>query len=142
MARDNPGWGYQRIQGELRGLGYSVSAATVRRVLKRLRIPPAPRRHDLAWRQFLRTQAVTMLACDFFTVDCAITLNRVYVFFVMAVGSRYVHLLGVTTNPDGPWTLQQALRAHKERQRAEAAAHAERVTGTAGMCSPTAMGSL
>jgi putative transposase len=108
MARDNPGWGYQRIQGELRQLGQSVSAATIRRVLKRLRIPPAPRRHDLSWRQFLRTQATTMLACDFFTVDCAVTLQRVYAFFVMEVGSRYVHVLGVTSHPDGAWTIQQA----------------------------------
>ncbi|WP_190816562.1 integrase core domain-containing protein [Saccharopolyspora pogona] len=49
-----------------------------------------------------------MLACDFFHVDCAVTLKRIYVFFVMEVGSRYVHLLGTTTNPDGAWTTQQA----------------------------------
>ncbi|EWM10038.1 integrase [Kutzneria sp. 744] len=62
---------------------------------------------DMTWRQFLRTQASTMLACDFFHVDCALTLKRIYVFFVLEVGSRYVHILGTTTNPDGGWTTQQ-----------------------------------
>jgi putative transposase len=107
LARENPRWGYQRIAGELGKLGFGLSPSTVRRLLASAGLGPAPRRPELSWRSFLRRQAATMLACDFFTIE-TVTLRRLYVLFFIEVGSRQVHLAGCTTNPTAAWVVQQA----------------------------------
>src|SRR5712691_10698976 len=107
LAPENPRWGYPRIAGELLKLGMRVSPSTVRRLLLGAGLGPAPRRAGPSWRDFLRQQAASMLACDFFTVE-TISLRRFYVLFFIELGSRRVQLAGCTTNPSGAWVTQQA----------------------------------
>jgi putative transposase len=107
FARDNPAWGYRRIVGELRGLGVAVSASSVRAILIRHGLPPAPERDGASWRQFLRQQATTMLACDFLTVE-TIWLTRIYVLFFVSLERRRIEFIASTRNPNGRWIAQQA----------------------------------
>jgi len=107
LARENPRWGYLRIVGELKKLGVTVSKTSVSTVLRRHGLPPAPRRRSPTWTQFLSAQATGIVATDFFHVD-SVALRRYYVLFVIEIHSRVVHVLGVTTNPNGPWVTQGA----------------------------------
>ena len=107
LARENPRWGYRRIAGELAGLGIQTSATTVRKLLAEAGLGPAGRRGGLPWREFIRRQAQTMIACDFFTVE-TFSLRRIYVLFFIELQSRRVQLAGLTESPDGAWVTQQA----------------------------------
>jgi hypothetical protein len=107
LAAENPGWGYRRIQGEMLKLGYVISHTSIAKLLRRNRIPPAPRRHDCSWRAFLRQHAAQILATDFFTVETA-WLKRLYVLFFIEHATRTVHLAGITAHPTGDWMVQQA----------------------------------
>jgi putative transposase len=107
LARENPRWGYQRIAGEINGLGLRVSATTVKKILRQAGIGPGGERAGISWRAFLRAQARSMLAVDFFTVE-TIALQRLYVLFFIELASRRVHFAGCTANPTGAWVTQQA----------------------------------
>jgi putative transposase len=107
LARENSSWVYKRIAGELRNVGISVSATSVRAILIRHGLPSAPQRDELSWRDFLRQHAATTLACDFFTVETA-WLKRIYVLFFLSLESRRIEFVACTANPTGAWTAQQA----------------------------------
>jgi hypothetical protein len=107
LARENPGWGYRRIHGELAGLGAKIAASAVCEILKNAGIHPTPRRADPTWPQFLRSQAEAILASDFFTADL-LDGTQAYVLAVIEHATRRIRILGVTLHPTGDWTAQQA----------------------------------
>jgi len=106
LARENPAWGYRRIQGELVGLRVKLAASTVWAILREAGIEPAPRLLEMSWIEFLRRQA-SVLECDFLTVD-TLFVKRFYMLFFIELATRRVHLAGITANPDGRWVTQQA----------------------------------
>lgn len=107
LARENSRWGYLRLRGELLTLGQAAAASTIRALLRRHGVPPAPRRAGLAWPTFLRAPARGLLASDFFTVE-AVRLQTRYVLFFLDVQTRRVFVAGCTAHPTGAWVTQQA----------------------------------
>jgi putative transposase len=107
IATDNPTWGHRRVQGELARLGHPIAASTVWQILHDAGIDPAPRRAGPTWKQFLTTQALSIIAADFVHVD-TVLLRRLYALIVIEHGTRRAHLAGVTAHPDGAWTTQAA----------------------------------
>jgi len=107
LARENSTWGYRRIHGELVRLGVVLSPSSVWAILRRHGIDPSPMRKGPNWNEFLRSQASSMLACDFFSVD-TVLLKRLYVLFFIELDTRRVYLTGITAHPTGSWVVQQA----------------------------------
>src|SRR5256712_1097076 len=111
MAQENRSWGYARIVGALANLGYTISDQTVGNVLKRHSIPPAPeRKTTTTWKEFIRTHMDVLVATDFFTAEVWTLggLVTYYVLFFIHLGSRKVHIAGVTPHPNAPWMMQVA----------------------------------
>jgi putative transposase len=107
MARQNPGWGHRRIQGELVRLGHKIAYSTVWEILKKAGIDPAPQRSGPIWSEFLSAQDHRVIACDFLHVD-TVLLRRLYVLIFIEHGTRRLHIAGATPNPTGAWVVQQA----------------------------------
>ncbi len=107
LARENTTWGYRRIQGELATMGVVLAPSSVWTILRRNGIDPSPMRSGPTWSGFLFSQASSMLACDFFSVD-TVLLKRLYVLFFIELGTRRVYVTGITAHPTGSWVVQQA----------------------------------
>src|SRR5271168_3605507 len=107
LVRENPTWGYRRIQGELARMGVVLAPSSVWVILHRHGVDPSPMRSGPTWAEFISSQASSMLACDFFSVD-TVLLKRLYVLFFIELDTRRVYFSGVTANPAGEWVVQQA----------------------------------
>lgn len=107
IARENPSFGYDKIEGEIRKLGFQASATTIRTILLKHGIPPAPQRDKGSWQTFLNHYKQQFLATDFFTIE-TLWLQTIYVLFFIEHGTRRVHFAGCTSKPDKAWVTQQA----------------------------------
>ena len=108
LAKENPRWGYGKIEGELIKLGFKVSRTTIQNTLRKYNILPVPvRGGSISWHHLMSHYKEQILATDFFTVE-TITLKTLYVLFFIELGTRRVHFSGTTPNPDALWTIQQA----------------------------------
>jgi putative transposase len=107
LARENPSWGYRRIHGELARMGAVLAPSSVWAILRRHGVDPSPMRSGPTWAEFPRSQATSLLACDFFSVD-TVLLKRLYVLFFIELDTRRVQVTGVTAHPTGSWVVQQA----------------------------------
>ena len=108
LAEENPRWGYGKIEGELMKQGVKISQTTIRYVLNRNGIVPAPARFgSIGWRLLMKHYKEQIIACDFFTIE-TFWLKTLYVFFFIELVSLRVHLAGITANPNSAWVTQQA----------------------------------
>jgi putative transposase len=119
LARENGGWGYRRIHGELAALGITIAPSTVWEILKRHGIEPAPQREGTTWAAFLRRQAHAIVACDFFTAT-TLSGRTYYVFAAIEHSTRRVRVLGATVHPTGAWVTQIARNIVMDLQNAGA----------------------
>jgi len=111
FAEENPSWGYDRIVGALSNIGHKVSDQTVGNILKRNGIPPVPNRdQETSWSKFIKNHQDVLAACDFFTVEVITPVGLItyYVLFFIHIGSRKVHIAGITPHPNERWMKQIA----------------------------------
>src|ERR1700688_646510 len=117
MARENSGWGYDRIVGALANLGHHVSDQTVGNILRRHGIASAPKRSQITtWKEFIGRHMDVLAGTDFFTVEVLTWRGLVtyYVLFFIELGSRRVWGGGITRHPHSPWMGKAARKATME----------------------------
>lgn len=111
IAKDNRDWGYIRIQGQLKYLGFKVTTSTIGKVLKKAGLEPQPdRKRKTTWAEFIKTHWQSLSACDFFTTEIYTVkgLTRYMVFVVIDYATRKVEIAGIVEQAYGDWMKQVA----------------------------------